>query len=102
MTSGPNRIGGSDLDPGPAAWRIGADTGHSAHAVTVEAGKNYRWCACGKSASPPWCDDSHGESDPQPLRFTAERHEIVWLCGCKRTQTPPFCDGSHKRPKETC
>lgn len=28
-------------------------------AVELEAGKNYHWCACGKSANQPFCDGSH-------------------------------------------
>jgi CDGSH iron-sulfur domain-containing protein 3 len=69
----------------------------SAHAVTLEASKHYRWCACGRSRQPPWCDDSHQGPDERPLSFIAPRHEIVWLCGCTNTTTPPFCDGSHRQ-----
>ena len=74
---------------------------HPAHAVEIEAGKDYRWCACGKSAQQPYCDGSHRGSEFAPFSFTATRSEIVWLCGCKNTGTPPFCDGSHKRSKES-
>jgi CDGSH-type Zn-finger protein len=28
----------------------------------VEAGKDYFWCACGRSASQPFCDGSHSHS----------------------------------------
>lgn len=27
--------------------------------VEVEAGKEYWWCACGKSAKAPYCDGTH-------------------------------------------
>ena len=27
--------------------------------VLVEGGKNYFWCACGRSNSQPFCDGSH-------------------------------------------
>ena len=29
------------------------------YGVTVEAGKRYFWCACGRSANQPFCDGSH-------------------------------------------
>jgi len=29
-------------------------------AINVEQGKDYYWCACGKSKSQPFCDGSHG------------------------------------------
>lgn len=61
----------------------------------------YRWCACGRSKNPPFCDGSHAGSGVEPVPFTiAERRTParVWLCGCKRTRTPPFCDGSHNKP----
>ena len=28
-------------------------------AVSVEAGKDYWWCACGQSKNQPFCDGSH-------------------------------------------
>ena len=28
--------------------------------VSVEAGKKYFWCACGRSKKQPFCDGSHG------------------------------------------
>ena len=31
----------------------------SPYAVDVEAGKKYFWCACGKSATQPFCDGTH-------------------------------------------
>jgi CDGSH-type Zn-finger protein len=63
----------------------------------VEAGKKYAWCACGKSASQPFCDGSHKGSGLSPVIFTAERTQTVWLCGCKHTHERPFCDGTHER-----
>ena len=41
--------------------------------VQVEAGKSYWWCACGKSASQPFCDGSHKGSGFAPVEFVAER-----------------------------
>lgn len=29
------------------------------YGVNIEAGKDYWWCACGRSASQPFCDGSH-------------------------------------------
>ena len=64
--------------------------------VEVEAGKTYYWCACGKSASQPFCDGSHKDKGFAPKAFTAEKDGNAYLCGCKLTKNAPFCDGSHK------
>lgn len=64
--------------------------------VEVEAGKDYFWCACGKSKTQPFCDGSHKGTDFRPVRYTAEKDETKWFCACKQTNGQPFCDGSHK------
>jgi len=66
------------------------------YATTVEAGKTYYWCACGKSAAQPFCDGSHKGSEFSPKPFTAEKDGPAYLCGCKHSKNAPFCDGSHK------
>ncbi len=65
--------------------------------VDVEEGKTYYWCACGRSASQPFCDGSHKGTDIEPTAFTAEKTEAVYLCGCKKTANAPFCDGTHNK-----
>lgn len=65
------------------------------YSFTVQAGRNYYWCACGRSAKQPFCDGSHKGTGLVPLMFTAENTEEVWLCGCKATGAKPFCDGTH-------
>ena len=65
--------------------------------VTVEAGKNYFWCACGKSQKQPFCDGSHKGSEFAPVKWTADADGEKWFCACKQTDGQPFCDGSHKR-----
>lgn len=64
-------------------------------AVELEAGKNYHWCACGKSANQPFCDGSHKGSEITPTSFTVEKTGTAHLCGCKHSKNAPFCDGSH-------
>lgn len=64
--------------------------------IQVEAGESYFWCACGRSASQPFCDGAHKGSGMAPKRFKAQETGSVWLCTCKQTRTPPFCDGSHE------
>ncbi len=64
--------------------------------IDVEAGKTYFWCACGRSASQPFCDGSHADTDITPVRYEAEESTSVFFCGCKSTGTAPLCDGSHK------
>ncbi len=67
----------------------------SPYAVEVTAGQEYYWCACGRSATQPFCDGSHEGTELQPVPFTAKRSETVYLCGCRATASAPFCDGSH-------
>jgi len=63
--------------------------------VTLEAGKNYAWCACGLSKTQPFCDGAHKTTDMRPMVFKQEETEEVWLCQCKQTKDSPFCDGTH-------
>ncbi|NRB38862.1 MAG: CDGSH iron-sulfur domain-containing protein [Pseudomonadales bacterium] len=64
--------------------------------VSLQAGEQYSFCTCGRSAAQPFCDGSHKTTSLKPLRFTAEKTEDAWLCCCKQTGKAPFCDGSHK------
>jgi len=64
--------------------------------VEVEAGKSYFWCACGRSATQPFCDGSHKGTGIAPVKYTATASKAVYLCGCKATKKPPLCDGTHK------
>jgi CDGSH-type Zn-finger protein/mannose-6-phosphate isomerase-like protein (cupin superfamily) len=61
----------------------------------VKAGQRYLWCACGRSATQPFCDGSHAGSAFKPVLFEAKVDEDVIFCGCKHTGTAPFCDGAH-------
>ena len=63
--------------------------------VELEAGKEYYWCRCGKSASQPFCDGSHAGTGITPLKFTAEKTGYAMLCQCKSSANAPFCDGTH-------
>jgi thiamine pyrophosphate-dependent acetolactate synthase large subunit-like protein/nitrite reductase/ring-hydroxylating ferredoxin subunit/CDGSH-type Zn-finger protein len=65
-------------------------------AVSLEKGKDYSWCSCGRSKTQPFCDGSHAGTEFQPIAFAAEKAGKSFLCQCKRTANPPFCDGSHK------
>ena len=61
----------------------------------LEEGKNYFWCACGRSKKQPFCDGSHKGTGLEPVKFTAKRSGVHQLCGCKATGAAPICDGSH-------
>ena len=65
-------------------------------AVVVEEGKNYYWCACGRSKSQPFCDGSHKGTGFAPLAYKADKSGTVYFCGCKNSGNTPLCDGSHK------
>ena len=65
--------------------------------VEVESGKEYWWCACGRSKNQPFCDGSHKGTAFSPLVHTAEKNGTVYFCGCKQAKTPPLCDGTHSK-----
>lgn len=68
----------------------------SPFAVEVTAGKTYMWCACGRSASQPFCDGSHKGTGLAPQRYTPDADGKVFFCGCKHSARAPICDGTHK------
>jgi CDGSH iron-sulfur domain-containing protein 3 len=70
------------------------------YSIVVEAGRAYWWCACGRSASQPFCDGSHKGSGFVPVEYKPDAAATVAFCGCKRTGTAPRCDGSHSRLAE--
>ena len=63
--------------------------------VDVTAGKKYFWCACGKSATQPFCDGSHSDTEFTPVAYEADKDRTLYFCGCKRTAGAPLCDGTH-------
>jgi CDGSH-type Zn-finger protein len=67
--------------------------------VMLEAGKDYWFCACGRSATQPFCNGAHKGSGFAPQKFTAEKSGDVWLCQCKHSKIQPYCDGTHKTLK---
>jgi mannose-6-phosphate isomerase-like protein (cupin superfamily)/CDGSH-type Zn-finger protein len=67
---------------------------------TVQAGKKYFWCSCGRSAKQPFCDGSHKGTEFSPVAFVAQADGEVLFCACKHTRTQPVCDGSHNNLAE--
>jgi len=65
--------------------------------VSVEAGKKYFWCACGRSKNQPFCDGSHAGTGLSPVPYKAPASKDVFFCGCKATGRKPLCDGTHSR-----
>lgn len=61
----------------------------------LEAGKQYAWCACGRSKDQPFCDGSHKGTGIEPKMFSVDDAKTAALCLCKQTGNPPFCDGTH-------
>jgi CDGSH-type Zn-finger protein len=65
--------------------------------VEVEKGKEYYWCACGRSKSQPFCDGSHAGTGLTPIKYEAEDDETIYFCGCKQSGSQPMCDGTHAK-----
>lgn len=64
------------------------------YVMEVEPG-TYAWCACGRSASQPYCDGSHAGSGFAPIiEKVVEAKKLAW-CGCRMSANKPFCDGTH-------
>lgn len=66
-------------------------------AVAVEQGKDYWWCACGRSQNQPFCDGTHKGSTFSPVKYSATENKQVYFCGCKASGNQPLCDGTHKK-----
>ena len=63
---------------------------------SYEAG-TYYWCACGHSATQPFCDGSHAGTEFRPEKVEiAEDKRIAW-CACKHSGKGAFCDGTHSK-----
>jgi CDGSH-type Zn-finger protein len=62
----------------------------------VEAGRNYLWCACGRSKKQPVCDGSHSGTGIRPIIYESKEAKTVGFCGCKASAKKPLCDGTHK------
>lgn len=69
----------------------------SPYAVEVQEGTHYFWCACGRSATQPFCDGAHKDTGITPQRYTATKTGMVYFCGCKKSEQGPLCDGAHNR-----
>ncbi|MEC9485399.1 MAG: CDGSH iron-sulfur domain-containing protein [Candidatus Izemoplasma sp.] len=65
--------------------------------VTLEKGKTYLWCQCGRSDTQPFCDGSHKETEFTPKKFSPKETGDYYLCMCKQTSNQPYCDGSHRK-----
>lgn len=97
---------GQNMDPALDAGVTVIETGAAAAApvvaqkspiaVTVEPGRVYWWCSCGRSKKQPFCDASHAGTGLAPLKFVGTEARTLYFCACKNTANAPFCDASHK------
>ncbi len=53
--------------------------------VDLDAGEEYYFCTCGKSANQPFCDGSHKGTNFAPKPFVAEETGEAYLCQCKQS-----------------
>ena len=67
--------------------------GHG-RSLSVQAGRRYLLCMCGRSSKKPLCDGSHAGAGKLPYFFTATDNGSVQVCGCYQTTTRPLCDAS--------
>ena len=67
------------------------------YGIDVIAGRQYWWCACGRSRRQPFCDGSHAGTGIDAVPYSASESKKLWFCGCKHTRTKPFCDGTHNK-----
>ncbi len=65
------------------------------HIIDEKAGE-ILYCACGRSATKPYCDGSHGGTGIAPWRTFLPTPRQVKICGCGKSSIGPFCDNSHK------
>lgn len=66
--------------------------------ASLDAGKEYSYCACGLSENFPFCDGkSHAGTGKEPIPFSVDVDTDKWLCRCGRSGRKPFCDGSHQQ-----
>jgi CDGSH-type Zn-finger protein len=77
--------------------KIAVVAGRAPIKVEVVAGTEYWWCACGRSASQPFCDGSHKGTGFRPVRHVQDTDGDAWFCACKQSANAPLCDGSHRR-----
>jgi CDGSH-type Zn-finger protein len=54
-------------------------------------------CACGRTASAPYCDGSHRGTEFTPVieRVEDTPRKLAW-CTCRLSNDMPRCDGSHR------
>ncbi len=71
--------------------------GNGPKKVTLEEGKTYYWCQCGRSSNQPFCDGSHKVTEFTPKKFSPKETGDYYLCMCKQTGNQPYCDGSHRK-----
>jgi CDGSH-type Zn-finger protein len=88
----------SPVHEGWVRKRFPGGTAKQPYFLQLEAGK-YLWCACGKSATPPFCDGSHEGGRIKPIPFEVEQAGPKAVCGCRYSRTKPWCDGAHLNMK---
>lgn len=64
--------------------------------LEMEPGE-YFWCACGLSATQPFCDGSHKGCGFSPVKVQIEEKTLVAWCACKYSKKGAFCDGTHRQ-----
>ncbi|RLA63399.1 MAG: CDGSH iron-sulfur domain-containing protein [Epsilonproteobacteria bacterium] len=70
--------------------------------IKVKKGQTVAFCACNKTARPPYCDGAHAKENTgkHPFIVTFEEDKTIKACGCRLSNNRPYCDGTHSDLQE--
>jgi CDGSH-type Zn-finger protein len=61
--------------------------------------KKKKMCTCGKSKTPPYCDESHVHFE-EAVDLIINKLKTRRPCTCGKSKNGPYCDDSHEQVEE--